>query len=117
MRLADDLDDDADLRLRGKLRVAKGCAQLGNVAYGRGEVAELLGDLFQTALLLRGLEQGARVRAVNECYRTGSFCSSAEKSRSLMASSIRRLWSASSSTLPVTFAVAISVSSATSARI
>ena len=117
IRLADDLDDDVGLRLGGQLRVTKDCAQLGNVAYGRSEVAELLGDLLQATLLLRGLEEGAGVGAVDGGYRTVSGCSSTEKSSSLIASSIRRLWSESSSTLPVTFAVAISVSSATSARI
>jgi hypothetical protein len=91
VRLADDLDDDAGLRVGGELRVAKDGAQLGDVADGRGEVAELFGNLLQAAFLFRDLEEGARVRAVDECYRTFSFCSSAEKSRSRIASSIRRL--------------------------
>ena len=52
------------------------------------------------------------------CAAATSACfSSTEKSSPARASSISRLWSAESSTLPVTLAVAASVSSATSARI
>src|SRR5919109_490214 len=103
------------LRARLELRVTQHGAQLGNVVDGGGEVGELLADLLQAAVLLRGIEQCPRIRAVDDGYLGAS--SSAEKSRSPIASSIRRRWSASSSTLPVTFAVATSVSSATSARI
>src|SRR5712691_2656681 len=104
------------LRARIELRVAQDGPQLGHVVDGGGEVAELGVNLLQALLLLRGVEQRARIGAMDDGYFTGS-CSRAVKSRSLIASSISRRWSASSRTLPVTFAVATSVSSATSARI
>jgi hypothetical protein len=56
--------------------------------HGRGEVGELLAHLLQAAVLLGGLEQRLRVRAVDDGYARVS--SRAEKSRSLIASSIRR---------------------------
>src|SRR5437588_1345693 len=115
VRAAEQLVEHRHLRARLELRVAQHGAQLGHVADGRGEVGELLADLLQAAVLLRRLEQCERVRSVDGGYLGVS--SSAEKSRSLIASSIRRRWSASSSTLPVTLAVATSVSSATSVRI
>src|SRR5436190_3494786 len=109
------LVEHTDLDSRLELRVAQDRTQLRDVMDRGCKVGELFSDLLQTAALLGRLEECLRIRAVDGSYRTGS--SSMEKSRSLIASSISRRWSASSSTLPVTFAVATSVSSATSARI
>ena len=99
--------DDARLRGRVELRVLQNRPQLGNVAHRRGEVIQLLRDLRQAAFLLRGLEQGAARR-----------CGEPQLSDRLLLFERREvevadrvldqpLWSSSSSTLPVTFAVAI----------
>ena len=83
------------------LRVAQQRAQLGHLALGLDELCQLLADLLEPALLLRGLEERLRVHAVDDDSLLPP--SSTEKSSSPTASSIRRFWSASSSTLPVTF--------------
>jgi hypothetical protein len=57
---------------------------------GRGEVAQLLVDLAEPVALLRRLEQRLRVGAVDDGYRAASCSSNAEKSSSLIASSISR---------------------------
>src|SRR2546421_3942007 len=114
--VAEQVADDPGLRLGVELGVAQNASELRYPAHRRDEVAQLLVDHREAAVLLRGFEQRTRIGAVDDGYVTAS-CSSTEKSRSLIASSIRRLWSASSSTLPVTFEVATSVNSATSARI
>ena len=115
VRVADEVREHGGLRGRMELRVAEDRAQPGRVTHGCREVGHLLVDDLEPAVLLRRLEERLRVPAVNRGYFAAS--SRTEKSRSRIDSSIRRRWSASSSTLPVTFVVAISVSSATSARI
>ena len=113
--LARDRVDGGGLRALVELRVAEQLAELGHLPLGLDEVAEVAADGGHAPGLLRRLEQRARVGAVDDAQ-TVSF-SSTEKSRSPIASSISLRWSSRSSTLPVTFAVATRVSSATSARI
>jgi hypothetical protein len=98
-----------------ELRVAEDLLKLGYLLRRLDEVGELLADRGQAAFLLGGFEERPRVGAVDDAQ--FSRPSSAEKSSSPIASSIRRLWSSRSSTLPVTLVVAISVREATSARI
>src|SRR3712207_7415685 len=62
------------------------------------EVAELLAHAVDAAALLRGLEEGARVHAVNDGYFAAPDSSSAEKSSSRIASSINLRWSDRKST-------------------
>jgi hypothetical protein len=50
------------------LRVLEQGAELGNRARGLDEVAELLGDLADAVLLLRGIEERPRVDAVRDGY-------------------------------------------------
>src|SRR5262249_48332760 len=88
-RIAQQVRDDVGFRAGPELRVAQDRAQLGHDPNGRDEVAELFVDLLEPALLLGGVEQGLRVHAMDDCYFAAS-CSSTEKSRSLIASSIRR---------------------------
>ena len=88
-----------------------------------GELAELLADRVELALLLRRLEQGVRVHAGDLLHRTRASSVAPrstrglEKSTSARASSIRRLVVVSSSDLRVTFSVVSTVRSATSLRI
>src|SRR5581483_6963177 len=109
--------DDVDGRGLGalvELRVAEDLLEVRNLPHRLDEVAELLAHVAQAPGFPRRLEQRPRVGAMDDAQ---SFRSSMEKSRSLIASSISFRCSSRSSTFPVTFAVAISVSSATSARI
>ena len=59
-----------DFRARIELRVAQRSAQLGHVADRGGEVGELLAHLLQAPRVLRSLEEGLRVRAVDGGYRS-----------------------------------------------
>src|SRR5262249_38743008 len=102
------------LAARVELRVAQELAELRDRLLRLDELLELLAHRLQPVLVARRVEQGARVDAVHDAH---SFRSSTEKSRSPIASSIRRRWSASSSDLRVTFSAAIRLRSATSSRI
>ena len=84
-----------------------------------GELAELLADVVELVLLLRDLEQRARVDRGDLFHGASRAPSpdSAEKSSSASASSTSRCWSSSVSVLRVTFSVARTVRSATSLRI
>ena len=82
------------------------------------ELAELLLDRVELAVLLRDLEQGARIDLCDLLhYLPSRSPDRAEKSSSPSASSTSRRWSLSSSVLRVTFSVASTVRSATSLRI
>src|SRR6266511_3134382 len=116
VRPAEDVLEHLHFRARVELRVAEHRVELGHVVERRDEVAELLAHGREATVLLRGLEEGARVGAVGDAH-AGVFSSSALKSSDSIASSISRRWSAASSTLPVTFETARTVSSATSCRI
>ena len=80
-----------ELRLDGAvdLWVTQDVPELGNVVRGRGKVAQLLMDLREPIVLFRRLEERASVRAVDDAYLVASS-SKTEKSRSLIASSMRR---------------------------
>src|SRR2546422_1451818 len=77
--LAEHFGDDPRFRLRIELGIAQDGTELGDVTNRSYEVAQLLMDLGEPALLLCRLEQRPRVGAVDGGYRTVS-CSSAEKS-------------------------------------
>src|SRR5581483_4883670 len=110
-------------RLRGgiELRVAQHRAQLRHGAHLRDEVAELAAHGVDSTRLAGGVVQRSGVDPVDDRHATARpyarSRSSTEKSSPSIASSIRRRWSAWSSTFPVTLAVASSVRSATSERI
>ena len=87
--IPDEVLHDLCLHLALDLRAAEYAAQLRDVAECSREVVEPLADLVEPVFLLGGLEQGARVRAVDGGYFAGSS-SRSEKSRSLIASSIKR---------------------------
>src|SRR5437588_10046426 len=90
-----------------------------------GELPELLVDLVERVVLLRNLEERARVDlrdllhqpAEPPFVRPPSPGARAEKSNSSSVSSIRRLWSSPVSVFRATFSVARTVRSATSLRI
>src|SRR6516165_9400957 len=91
--------------------------QLAVGSQGVGELAQLLADLLQLAMLTGHLEQRAAIYAGELLHQ---FCDASadrlEKSSSSSACSTSLRWSASSSVLRVTFSVAITVKSATSLR-
>src|SRR4029079_3155163 len=82
-----------------------------------GELAELILDQVELVVLPGDLEQRPRVDLCDLLHYRSRSPERAEKSSSPRASSTRRRWSASSSDLRVTFSVASTVRSATSARI
>src|SRR5437870_6159070 len=67
---AEQVGDDPSLRLLIELGIAQDRTKLGDVANRGGEVAQLLMDLGKAAVLLRGVEQRARIRAVDGGYRS-----------------------------------------------
>src|SRR6266540_2635153 len=109
--------DRVRLRTRIDLRIAEQRVELRDLVERGGELAEVGAHLLQMVPLLRGLEERAGVREVSGAHSEVVVSSRREKSSESIASSISRRWSASVSTLPVTFDVAINVRSATSARI
>ena len=68
--LTEQVGDDSGLRLLVELGIAQDGAKLGHVANGRREVTQLFVDFRQATLLLRGVEQRARIRAVDGGYRS-----------------------------------------------
>src|SRR5579862_1100768 len=101
-----------DARLR--LGIVEQGGELGHVVDRGHEVLELLLHGREPALVLRRLEERARVDAVRCSYER--LASSRLKSISASASSIRRFWSASVSVLRVIFSVARAASSPTCRR-
>src|ERR671919_2432907 len=103
------------LLLRGEVGREEEHLELARLGEGVGERAELIAHLVELVLVLGDLEQRTRVDHGDLFHQRSS--ASEAKSSSASASSTSRLWSASVSVLRVTFSVASTVRSATSARI
>src|SRR3954447_17339037 len=135
--LREQLEEVDEFRLRPRDNPSDALALLGRREVGAeqkylqitvfrdrvSDLAELVVDLVQLSLVPGDLEQRLGIYPRDFFHQPPLASSSApagdsaEKSTSLRASSIRRLWSSESSVLRVTFSVASRVRSATSLRI
>src|SRR3954452_21188863 len=115
VRTRGDARQHVRLHPRVDLGVLEQQAQLVDRRDGVTELLQLRVHLLELPLLLRGLEERARIDALGGGY--DRLPSSALKSISASASSIRRCWSAPVSVLRVIFSAASSDSFPTSSRI
>jgi hypothetical protein len=112
---AGDLREHVGLDLRLDLGVLEQRAEVRGPGESVAELLQLAVDRVQAALLLRCLEDGARIDAVRNRY--DRLPSSWVKSISASASSIRRCWSGPARDLRVIFSAARRLSFPTSSRI